>query len=106
MSLRLAAFDAFSAIDCLLATGVTNKDSLEEYHINLAVARNQLRRELGINRLDADTEKPLDAVGLLEALASSLFIKPETALLAGAIKRAIAQHHAGAELQAQAQAAE
>ena len=95
MSLRLAALDAYALLQRLFASDAyqTNPTIDAETRASWAV-RGNLRTALGIDPIYAEHDGDLDTIAMLETLAQSLARKEDTAILGGAIIRAIGQHKA------------
>ena len=97
MNLRTASLNALIATSyyrALYASG----DDCAKCHGEIIDAQTDLRTALGIDPAFDDTAREVDELSLLETIAARLSRSRETALLAGAIIRAIGQHRAGAEL--------
>ena len=95
MSLRLASLDAYTLLERVFASDYGANPAISDMAAESYRPRGELRHALGVL---SKSDNDLNAIGLLETIAESLARDPDTALLAGAIVRAIGQHRAGAEL--------
>ena len=91
MSLRLAALDAYALLEQLFTADFQANPAIDSAALKSYRIRGALRDALGFS---GKSDAALDQADLVETIAESLARDPDTALLAGALIRAVGQHRA------------